>query len=57
MEKEETRFNIFEMLILRHKSLICSTDYNKTSCFKYIKFVAEDTKIKHANITTIYKDN
>jgi hypothetical protein len=30
---------------------------NKTSCFKQIDFITEDTKIKHTNITTIYKDN
>ncbi len=29
----------------------------RTSCFEKIKFVTEDTKVKHTNITTIYRDN
>ncbi len=40
------------------KHLIQDTNLqNKTSCFKYIKFITEDTKVKHTNITTFYKDN
>ncbi len=35
-----------------HSSLLL---YNKTSCFKYIKFIFEDTKVKHINITTKLK--
>jgi hypothetical protein len=26
--------------------------HNKTSCFECIKFITEDTKVKHTNITT-----
>ncbi len=35
----------------------CVFKYNTTNFFEWIKFISEDTKIKHANITTIYKDN
>jgi hypothetical protein len=31
--------------------------YDKTSCFKQIKFTIEDTKVKHTNIATICDDN
>ncbi len=27
---------------------------NKTVCFKQIKFITEDMKVKHTKITTIY---
>ncbi len=29
--------------------------HNKTSCFKSIKFITEETKVKHTNITTKLK--
>ncbi len=28
--------------------------YKRTSCLKQIKFITEDTKVKHTNITAIY---
>jgi hypothetical protein len=31
--------------------------YDKTSCFKQIKSITEDTKVKHTNIATICNDN
>ncbi len=31
--------------------------YNKMICFKQIKFIIEDTKVKHKNITPIYNYN
>ncbi len=31
--------------------------YEGTSCFEQINFTTEDCFTKHANITTIYKDN
>ncbi len=32
-----------------------SSLYYKTGCFKQNKFITEDTKVKHSNITTIYR--
>ncbi len=31
--------------------------YNRTSCLECIKFITEDAKAKHTNITTICKAN
>jgi len=31
------------------------SNYHKTSCFEEIKFITEDTKVKHTNITTKLK--
>ncbi len=31
--------------------------YNRSSYFKKIYFATDYTKVKHANITTIYRDN
>jgi hypothetical protein len=35
--------------------MIClqSLYHNKTSCFELIKFIKEDSKVKHTHITTI----
>jgi len=30
---------------------------NKTNFFEEIEFITEDTKAKHSNITTIYRDS
>jgi len=40
-----------------HDTPLTHNTYNRTSCFEYIKFISEDTKVKQTNITTIYKDN
>ncbi len=40
-----------------HKNFEKLNFYNKISCFELIKFITEDTKVEHTNITTIYKDN
>ncbi len=42
---------------VKNKCTVIQSTYNRTSCFKLIKFVTENTKVKHTNITTIYKDN
>jgi hypothetical protein len=31
--------------------------WNKTSCLQWIKFIIEDTKIKHTDIATIWNDD
>ena len=30
---------------------------DETSFFESIKFITEDTQVKHTNVATIYKDN
>ncbi len=37
--------------------LVKRVAYDRTSCFEQINFTTEDCFTKHANITTIYKDN
>ncbi len=43
------------VLLKRAENNFANSD--KTSCLIQIKFIAEDTKVKHTNIVTIYRIN
>jgi hypothetical protein len=45
-------FDVFQARVQKH----IVKSYDRTSCLEWIKFITEDTNVKHTNITTIHNE-